>query len=58
MDGDPETAILEHAARWGADLIVVGAHDRSKVERFLMGGGISEAIVKQASCSVLVLKVK
>jgi nucleotide-binding universal stress UspA family protein len=55
MKGDPETAILEHAKEWGADLIVVGSHELSRMERFLMGS-ISESIVKHAPCSVLVLK--
>jgi nucleotide-binding universal stress UspA family protein len=55
MKGDPETAILEHAKEWGADLIVVGSHDLSRMERFLMGS-IAESIVKHAPCSVLVLK--
>ncbi len=55
MKGDPETAILEHAKEWGADLIVVGSHDRSRMEKFLLGS-ISESVVKHAPCSVLVLK--
>jgi nucleotide-binding universal stress UspA family protein len=55
MKGDPETAILEHAKEWGADLIVVGSHDRSRLDRFLVGS-VSESVVKDASCSVLVLK--
>jgi universal stress protein A len=55
MKGDPETAILEHAKEWGADLIVVGSHDRSRMERFLLGS-IAESVVKHAPCSVLVLR--
>ena len=53
--GDPETEILDHAKEWGADLIVVGSHDRSRIERFLVGS-VSESVVKHAPCSVLVLK--
>jgi nucleotide-binding universal stress UspA family protein len=55
MKGDPETEIIEHAREWGADLIVVGWHDRSRLERFLVGS-VSEHVVKNAPCSVLVLK--
>lgn len=55
MEGDPETEILEHAKKWGADIIVVGCHERSAVERFLTGS-VSQSIVKHAPCSVLVLK--
>ena len=55
--GADETAraILDEAKEWGAELIVVGSHDRSRVERFLMGS-IAESVVKHAPCSVLVLK--
>jgi len=55
MKGVPETEILEHAKEWGADLIVVGSHDLSRLERFLVGS-IAEQVVKHAPCSVLVLK--
>jgi nucleotide-binding universal stress UspA family protein len=55
MTGDPETEILEHAREWGADLIVVGSHDLSRLERFLVGS-IAGKVVKHAPCSVLVLK--
>ena len=54
-EGDPETAITDYAKKWGADLIVVGSHDRSRVERFLLGS-VSESIVKHAPCSVLIIK--
>jgi nucleotide-binding universal stress UspA family protein len=55
LTGDPETEILDYARQWGADLIVVGSHDRSAIDRFLTGS-VSESIVKHAPCSVLVLK--
>lgn len=55
LQGEPETEIIEHAKSWGADLIVVGWHDRSRLERFL-AGSVSEDMVKKAPCSVLVLK--
>ena len=55
MTGEPQAAILEHAKEWGADLIVVGLHDCTRVERFLIGS-IAESVVKHAPCSVLVLK--
>jgi nucleotide-binding universal stress UspA family protein len=53
--GNPEAAILDYAKEWGADLIVVGSHDRSRMERFLLGS-VSESVVKHSPCSVLVLK--
>jgi len=53
--GNPQSAILDYAKDWGADLIVVGSHDRSRMERLLLGS-VSEGVVKHAPCSVLVLK--
>jgi nucleotide-binding universal stress UspA family protein len=55
MRGDPEASILEHAKEWGADLIVVGSRDRSRMEKFFTGS-ISESVVKNAPCSVLLLR--
>lgn len=46
--------ILEEAKEWGSDLIVVCSH-RPGMERFLIGSNAS-AIVKNAECSVLVLR--
>jgi nucleotide-binding universal stress UspA family protein len=55
LEGAPETEIIDYAKRWGADLIVVGSHDRSLLERLLLGS-ISDGVVKHAPCSVLVVK--
>jgi nucleotide-binding universal stress UspA family protein len=55
VEGDPASAIADYAATWGADLIVVGMHDRSLVERLLLGS-VPESVVKHAPCSVLVVK--
>ena len=55
VEGDPATAIADYAKEWGADLIVVGSHDRSPVERLLLDS-VSQGVVKHASCSVLVVK--
>jgi nucleotide-binding universal stress UspA family protein len=55
LEGDPETAITDYAREWGADLIVVGSHDRSLAER-LLSGNIPEKVLKHAPCSVLVIK--
>src|SRR5208337_61000 len=53
--GFPKLAILDHAAEWHADLIVVGSHGRKGLERFLMGG-VSEAVARHASCSVEIVR--
>lgn len=53
--GDPRTVILHHAANGNADLIVMGAHGVSAVERFLLGG-VSKAILRHAHCSVALVR--
>src|SRR5687767_14106677 len=54
----PDTAkliILDEAARWGADLIVLGSHGSHGVDRFLLGS-VSEAVAMHAGCSVEVIR--
>jgi nucleotide-binding universal stress UspA family protein len=36
-EGDPRAAIVDEAAEWGADLIVVGSHGRTGLTRWLLG---------------------
>lgn len=54
-DGEPRREILEAAAKWPADVIVVGSHGRTGVHRLLLGS-VSEAIVRHAPCSVEVVR--
>lgn len=53
--GDPETAIIDHAKTWDANVIVVGSRDQSLIERLLVGS-VSDRVVHHAPCSVLVVK--
>jgi nucleotide-binding universal stress UspA family protein len=53
--GDPRTAIVDVAKEWGAELIVVGSHGRTGVERWLMGS-VAEYVVRHAPCSVEVVR--
>jgi nucleotide-binding universal stress UspA family protein len=53
--GDPKTVILDSAAQWPADLIVLGSHGRKGLERFLMGS-VSEAVARHAPCSVQIVR--
>src|SRR4051812_19268405 len=55
IEGNPHNAISDYAGTWGADLIVVGACERSAVEKFFVGS-VSQSVVKHAPCSVLVVK--
>ncbi len=47
--------IIECAKDWGADLIVLGSHGLTGVNRFLMGS-VSEAVSRHAGCSVEVVR--
>lgn len=53
--GDPKIRIIDHAANWHADLIVVGSHGWKGLSRFLMGS-VSEAVTRHARCSVEVIR--
>ncbi len=50
--GDPSQRILERAATLPADLIVLGTHGRSGVERFILGS-VAEKVLRKAACPVL-----
>ena len=49
--GMPKDVILEASEAFGADLIVVGAHGQSGLERFLLGS-VSQSVALHAKCSV------
>jgi nucleotide-binding universal stress UspA family protein len=55
--GNPASEILEEAATWSADLIVLGTHDRSRIERLLLGS-VAQSVVSQAACSVEIARRK
>ena len=54
-EGDPKSMIADYAKEWGADLIVVGSCDKSRLETFFVGS-VSQSVVTHASCSVLVAR--
>jgi nucleotide-binding universal stress UspA family protein len=51
--GRPVETILQLAIDYDVELVVVGAHARSKVERFRFGS-VSQGLVESARCPVLV----
>jgi nucleotide-binding universal stress UspA family protein len=54
-EGNPKVVIIDSAAQWHADLIVVGSHGRKGLDRFLMGS-VSEAVARHARCSVQIVR--
>jgi nucleotide-binding universal stress UspA family protein len=54
-EGYPKSRIVDYAAHWKADLIVVGSHGRKGLERFLIGS-VAESVARYARCSVLVVR--
>jgi nucleotide-binding universal stress UspA family protein len=53
--GDPGRQICKVARGWQADLIVMGRHNRSGVEEFLLGS-VSNYVVHHAACSVIAVQ--
>jgi nucleotide-binding universal stress UspA family protein len=51
-EGDAADTILELARERDANLIVMGVHGRSAVERWLLGS-VTEAVLRKAPCPVL-----
>jgi nucleotide-binding universal stress UspA family protein len=52
---DVRESIIDAAAKWGADLIVVGSHGQRGIRRFLLGSA-AEFISRHASCSVEIVR--
>ncbi|MBV0900876.1 universal stress protein [Haloarcula salina] len=50
--GDPHSAILDYVAEHDIDLIVMGTHGRTGVERYLLGS-IAEKVVRTSDVPVL-----
>ncbi|MNY69224.1 putative universal stress protein [compost metagenome] len=53
--GEAASAILDLAEAEKSDLVVVGSHGKSGIQRFLLGS-VSEQVVRYAPCSTLVIK--
>jgi nucleotide-binding universal stress UspA family protein len=54
QQGDPVGVILLHASSRGCDLIVLGTHSRTGLER-LRSGSVAERVARRAECPVLVV---
>ena len=53
--GDPATQILRIAQETGCDLVVMGTHGRTGLDRLLMGS-VAEEVVRRAACPVVTVK--
>jgi nucleotide-binding universal stress UspA family protein len=56
LEGDPAAEIARYAADAGIDVIVIGTHGRTGVDRLVMGS-VAEKVMREAPCSVLVVKL-
>jgi len=55
-EGDIKAGIVDTAAEWPADLIVLGSHGRKGLQRFLLGS-VSEAVARHAHCSIEIVRM-
>jgi len=53
--GDIRETIIDSAAGWRADLIVVGSHGQRGIQRFLLGS-VAEFVARHAKCSVEIVR--
>jgi nucleotide-binding universal stress UspA family protein len=57
LTGRPYESIVETSKQKSADLIVVGSHGRTGIERLLMGS-VTERVIVRSETAVLVVKAK
>jgi nucleotide-binding universal stress UspA family protein len=53
-DGDPRQVIVDYAKECRADLIVLGSHGKTGVDR--MPGSVSDSVARHAPCSVEIVR--
>jgi nucleotide-binding universal stress UspA family protein len=54
-EGEPAAAILQAARETNADLIVMGTHGRTGLDRLVVGS-VAEQVVRRAPCPVLTVR--
>jgi nucleotide-binding universal stress UspA family protein len=55
LEGKAADIIVKVAKEWPADLIVMGSHGYTGIERLLLGS-VAESVVRHAPCSVEVVR--
>jgi nucleotide-binding universal stress UspA family protein len=56
VEAEARSGILDVAAEWKADLIVLGSHGRKGLQRFMLGS-VAESVARGAYCSVLIVRL-
>jgi nucleotide-binding universal stress UspA family protein len=56
FEEEARVGILDTAAEWRPDLIVLGSHGHSGLRRFLLGS-VAESVTRHAACSVLIVRI-
>ena len=56
LEGDPADEIVHFGRDAAVDLIVMGTHGRTGLDRLLLGS-VAEKVLREANCSVLVVKL-
>ena len=56
LEGDPASEIIRYAGDASIDVIVIGTHGRTGLDRQPMGS-VAEKVMRDAPCSVLVVKL-
>jgi nucleotide-binding universal stress UspA family protein len=54
-EGDAAKGIIDEAAEWPADLIVIGSSGRGGLKRLVLGS-VSQAVAAKAPCSVEIVR--
>lgn len=57
MGGKPSDAIVQTAKEKNADIIMLGSHGKTGIDRLLMGS-VAERVIVMSACAVLVVKGK
>jgi nucleotide-binding universal stress UspA family protein len=55
-EGDPRRVLMDEARRWAADSVFVGSHGLGHLDARSGLGGVSAALVTEATCSVEVVR--
>jgi nucleotide-binding universal stress UspA family protein len=57
LKGEAHSVIAEQANSWGADLIIMGSHGRTGLNRLMMGS-VAEEVFRSSDIPVLLVKEK